>query len=113
MNPPLRILPRAAARALRRPRCLTTARPFSATGPSSQASSGAPPTPPEAGGAALRRGEGAPTAPAPPRRLPEFTLAGRVVLVSGAAQGLGLVQAEALLEAGAIGGSCPTRPPGW
>jgi hypothetical protein len=28
---------------------------------------------------------------------------GKVVLVSGAARGLGLVQAEALLEAGAIG----------
>ncbi|KAL8907734.1 MAG: hypothetical protein Q9207_001217 [Kuettlingeria erythrocarpa] len=33
--------------------------------------------------------------------LPEFNLADRVILVSGAAQGLGLTQAEALLEAGA------------
>lgn len=35
------------------------------------------------------------------KRLPEFSLADKVVLVSGAGRGLGLVQAEALLEAGA------------
>jgi NAD(P)-dependent dehydrogenase (short-subunit alcohol dehydrogenase family) len=33
--------------------------------------------------------------------MPEFNLTDRVVLVSGAARGLGLTQAEALLEAGA------------
>jgi hypothetical protein len=37
------------------------------------------------------------------KRLAEFNLSNKVVLVSGAARGLGLVQAEALLEAGAIG----------
>lgn len=35
------------------------------------------------------------------RRMPEFNLADKVVIVSGAARGLGLTQAEALLEAGA------------
>lgn len=36
-----------------------------------------------------------------PQGLPEFSLANKVVLVSGGARGLGLTQAEALLEAGA------------
>ena len=36
------------------------------------------------------------------KRMPEYNLTDKVVLVSGAARGLGLTQAEALLEAGAI-----------
>lgn len=40
---------------------------------------------------------------APLKRLPEFSLADKVILVSGAARGLCLTQAEALLEAGATG----------
>ncbi|KAI1827793.1 hypothetical protein F4861DRAFT_289410 [Xylaria intraflava] len=39
---------------------------------------------------------------APRAILPEFDLKGKVIVVSGGAQGLGVVQAEALLEAGAI-----------
>lgn len=35
--------------------------------------------------------------------LPEFSLKDKVIVVSGGAQGLGVVQAEALLEAGATG----------
>ena len=42
------------------------------------------------------------------KRLPEFNLVDRVVLVSGGARGLGLTQAEALLEAGAKGSPSPS-----
>ncbi|KAF4624637.1 hypothetical protein G7Y89_g13533 [Cudoniella acicularis] len=60
-----------------------------------------PPPAPEAETAALRGGK-PPTSLGTTKRLPEFNLVDKVVLISGAARGLGLVQAEALLEAGAI-----------
>lgn len=44
------------------------------------------------------------------KRLPEFNLTDKVILVSGAAQGLGLTQAEALLEAGATVYALDRRP---
>ena len=65
---------------------------------------------PPKGGAPQTPKRGPPTHPSegePPhylgtnKRMPEFNLSDKVVLVSGAARGLGLVQAEALLEAGA------------
>lgn len=43
------------------------------------------------------------TSPTLTRGLPEFSLKDKVIVVSGGARGLGLTQAEALLEAGAIG----------
>lgn len=60
-----------------------------------------PPAPPREESNALKRGDSAPTFLGTQKRLPEFNLVDRVVLVSGAARGLGLTQAEALLEAGA------------
>jgi hypothetical protein len=38
-----------------------------------------------------------------PHLLEEFTMKDKVVVISGGGRGLGLVQAEALLEAGAVG----------
>jgi hypothetical protein len=78
-------------------RPLSTFRPLLQSPPTS-----GPPSTPEAEPAALWKRE-SPTYLGTTKRLPEFNLVGKVVLVSGAARGLGLVQAEALLEAGAIG----------
>jgi hypothetical protein len=64
-----------------------------------------PPAAPDAEDAALHHQKTAPTYLGTTKRLPEFNLVDKVVLVSGAGRGLGLVQAEALLEAGATGTS--------
>lgn len=75
-------------------------RPFN----SSSAVSLARPTPnPPSKEERNRTGKEAPTFLGTQKRLPEFNLADHVVLVSGGAGGLGLVQSEALLEAGATG----------
>ncbi|KAN0091717.1 L-xylulose reductase [Hyaloscypha variabilis] len=97
----LRLVPRASRLALRPRSQPAISRTFSAlprllsTPPSR-----GPPEPPEAESAALHDGT-TPTYLGTTKRLPEFNLIDKVVIVSGAARGLGLVQAEALLEAGA------------
>ncbi|KAL3425539.1 short-chain dehydrogenase [Phlyctema vagabunda] len=104
-----RLLPRAAGLVLRAPKARGSPAPFvrSSARPltsifSSAYSTNGTPNPPKEEETALKTGEGAATYLGTSKRLPEFNLDKKVVLVSGAARGLGLVQAEALLEAGAI-----------
>ena len=61
----------------------------------------APPSAPSEEAAALKDNVKAGSYLGTTKRLPEFNLNDKVVLITGAARGLGLVQAEAILEAGA------------
>ncbi|KAL8951450.1 MAG: hypothetical protein Q9222_002575 [Ikaeria aurantiellina] len=60
-----------------------------------------PPAPPPQESEHLRTNTSSGSFLATTKRMPELNLTDKVILVSGAAQGLGLTQAEALLEAGA------------
>ncbi|KAL8827836.1 MAG: hypothetical protein Q9170_006855 [Blastenia crenularia] len=60
-----------------------------------------PPAPPPQETENLKKDTSSASFLATTKRMPEFNLTDRVILVSGAAQGLGLTQTEALLEAGA------------
>ncbi|KAL8841131.1 MAG: hypothetical protein Q9176_003472 [Flavoplaca citrina] len=60
-----------------------------------------PPTPPPQESESLKKDTGSASFLTTTKRMPEFNLTDRVILVSGGARGLGLTQAEALLEAGA------------
>ncbi|KAI9733087.1 MAG: hypothetical protein M1834_003634 [Cirrosporium novae-zelandiae] len=76
-------------------------RNFAST-PASLTSQGrGPPSSPSDEAINLETKQEAPTFLGTTKRLPEFNLVDKVVLVSGAARGLGLTCAEALLEAGA------------
>ncbi|KAH8812270.1 hypothetical protein F5884DRAFT_306384 [Xylogone sp. PMI_703] len=99
MRGTLRPLPRATARALRPHRPVTVRSAFLARPLASTSSNLGPPhsrsTSTKASSESMSSSVGL------AKGLPEFSLADKVVIVSGAARGLGLVQAEALLEAGA------------
>ncbi|CZS92950.1 probable sorbitol utilization protein SOU2 [Rhynchosporium graminicola] len=96
----LRLLPRVTSLAPKARPLLTKASISSSVRLCNAYQSRSPPKAPDAEAVALKKGP-SPTYLGTTKRLPEFNLVDKVVLVSGAARGLGLVQAEALLEAGA------------
>lgn len=98
MRSSLRAIPRATARAVRNPRISTSVRTRIAWAAQPSSTPNPPPAPDVEQHSKARP---PPVHIATTKRLPEFNLAGKVILVSGAARGLGLVQAEAVLEAGA------------
>lgn len=107
MSPSLRIpsrVPRILGSSSKyfRPQAPIALRSFSAIARFRTADTSAP-NPPKEEAAALSTQNSAAAYLGTTKRLPEYNLAGKVVLVSGAGRGLGLVQAEALLEAGATG----------
>lgn len=117
MNAALRQLPRAVgfAATRRSGTVFNCTRPFTICRPLAQASGDMPtgnkptkpargaPQPPANEGEIQSQNKAPATYLGTTKRLPEFNLVDKVVLVSGAARGLGLTQAEALLEAGATG----------
>jgi NADP-dependent 3-hydroxy acid dehydrogenase YdfG len=104
MNTTLRSRPLAATRSIRQLQRPLISCAFSISHPSANGSqSQKAPSAPDAEAEALSHGKTAPTYLGTTKRLPEFNLVDKIVIVSGAARGLGLVQAEALLEAGATG----------
>lgn len=107
MSYSLRNLPRILTNSSKsfRPRPSTSPiafKPFSSIVPRRNADAAIPKAPKEET-EALSSSRPSPTFLGTSKRLPEFNLGGKVVLVTGAGRGLGFVQAEALLEAGAIG----------
>lgn len=115
MNTPIRLLPhlvrrvpRASSNAVRASslaafasrRCFSTSRPLK------NAKDRGPPKPPSDDKADAAR-----SFLGTQKRLPEFNLTDKIILVSGGARGLGLTQAEALLEAGATGEATPSQCP--
>ena len=109
MKAPLGLMPRATRRinALHVPasrfytRSFTSCRTLNASSTLENPPRGHPPSPPSTEWQNLQNNQVPSNVLGRTKLLPEFNLTDKVVLVSGAARGLGLTQAEALLESGA------------